>query len=121
MRELMDVVIGGVIILFGYFVGTLVAFFGSAFFLAILTRGAWHARLVAKGERDLVDWWLAFDLPVVFMAVAVGELVAVFLVHWFSLDPDAYERVFRGSVVALAYLGPEGLLALMPRLWRRRG
>lgn len=121
MRDVSDAVLGFLIIVVGYVAGTLVEFFGSAFFLAVLTRGAWHARLVAKGERELVDWWLAFDLPVVFMAVAVGELVAVFLVHWFSLDPDAYERVFRGSVVALAYLGPEGLLKLMPRLWRRRG
>jgi len=110
MKGYTDALTNALIILIGTLAGWSVDFFGSVYFLAIIARAAYHARLVVRHERQPIDWWLAFDVPVVFMAVAFGELVTVLLMNLFSLDPQTYERVLRGCVMALAYLGPEGLM-----------
>ncbi|MDF1627045.1 MAG: hypothetical protein P1U84_12245 [Parvibaculaceae bacterium] len=113
MREVMDAVTGALIAL----VSMVASLAGSLFFVALVARLAWHFRLWARTERRLLDGWLAFDLCVVVMAVAVGRMVSTILIGVMGLDPASYQQVAHGLVAAFAYLGPEGGRALFREYW----
>lgn len=117
MREVIDAVTGALIALASAAVSVVASLAGSLFFVALIARLAWHFRLWARAERRLLDGWLAFDLCVVVMAVAVGRMVSTILIGVMGLDPASFQQVAHGLVAAFAYLGPEGGRALFREYW----
>ena len=113
MKDLIDAVTGVVIAIVGF----VAAAFSSVYFVALVSRMAWHFRLVQKRERALIDSWLWFDFCVVLMAVVCGKAIAATAISLFNLAPVAFEPLMHGAVAALAYLGPEGVRAAFARYW----